>query len=61
MIWLLLGAEARQMGKIVGGWEYVWACYLLTWAGIVIYAATLFLRYRAQAAKNPSITSAPKP
>ena len=43
----LLAAEApRAMGKIVGGWEYVWAAYILTWTGIVLYAASLFLRRR---------------
>ncbi|MBS1154052.1 MAG: hypothetical protein H6Q89_5750, partial [Myxococcaceae bacterium] len=36
MTWLVLAAEApRAMGKIVGGWEYVWAAYILTWAGLV--------------------------
>ena len=47
---LTLAAEAvtdvPQMGQIVGGWEYVWACYIVTWTGIVLYAASLFLRRR---------------
>ena len=49
MTWLMLAAEvveAPQMGRIVGGWEYVWACYIVTWTGIVLYAASLFLRRR---------------
>ena len=45
MNWLMLAVEeAPRMGRIVGGWEYVWACYILTWTGIVLYAASLFLR-----------------
>lgn len=54
MIWPLLAAEApRMMGKIVGGWEYVWAAYLLSWAGIVLYAASLFLRRRKTQVGTP--------
>ena len=41
-----VAAEAPQMGRLVGGWEYVWACYIVTWVGIVLYAASLFLRRR---------------
>ena len=43
---LLLAAEAQQMGKIVGGWEYIWTSYILTWAGILLYGGSLFLRRR---------------
>ena len=50
MSWLALAAEvaaeAPHMGRIVGGWEYVWASYIVTWAGIVLYATSLFLRRR---------------
>jgi hypothetical protein len=42
MSWLALA----QMGKIIGGWEYIWAAYILTWTGIVVYATSLFLRRR---------------
>ena len=41
-----VAAEAPKMGRIVGGWEYVWASYIVTWVGIVLYAASLFLRRR---------------
>lgn len=34
------------MGHIVGGWEYVWAGYILTWVGLVGYAASLVIRRR---------------
>lgn len=33
-------------GVIVGGWEYVYAAYGVTWAVLALYAATLFLRGR---------------
>ncbi len=47
MTWMMLAAEAPPvMGRIVGGWEYVWACYILTWMGIALYATSLFLRRR---------------
>ncbi|HMK74228.1 MAG TPA: hypothetical protein VK454_12865 [Myxococcaceae bacterium] len=38
---LLLAAEA---GRIQGGWEFVWAAYGLTWAALVLYAASLWAR-----------------
>lgn len=46
---LLLLAQAQApsiMGKVIGGWEYIWASYILTWAGIVLYGASLFARRR---------------
>ena len=33
-------------GRIVGGWEYVWAAYGITWAAIVVYTTSLVLRLR---------------
>jgi hypothetical protein len=33
-------------GKIVGGWEYVWPCYLIAWIGIGLYAVSLIARHR---------------
>jgi len=35
-------------GKIVGGWEYVWACYIIAWVGITLYGISLRLRLRAR-------------
>jgi hypothetical protein len=35
-------------GRIVGGWEYVWACYLIAWIGIGLYAVSLLLRRRGR-------------
>ena len=43
---LLLAAEALPMGRIIGGWEYIWTAYIVTWAGVVLYGASLFLRRR---------------
>ncbi len=43
----LLAADAADRvgaGRIVGGWEYVWASYAITWGGIALYALSLYLR-----------------
>lgn len=40
-------SSAGQMvgrGRLVGGWEYVWASYIVTWTGIVLYALSLWVR-----------------
>jgi hypothetical protein len=39
--WTLLAA---QTGRIQGGWEYVWTAYGVTWAALVLYALSLWLR-----------------
>ena len=31
-------------GTMVGGWEYVWAAYGITWAALAIYAVSLLWR-----------------
>ncbi len=31
-------------GMVVGGWEYVWAAYGLSWATLIGYTASLWLR-----------------
>jgi heme exporter protein D len=38
---LLLGSE---MGRIQGGWEFVWTAYGLTWAALALYSASLWAR-----------------
>lgn len=52
MIPLLLLAQAEAprvgMGRIVGGWEFVTASYVLTALGIVLYAASLWVRRRKE-------------
>ena len=39
-------------GRIVGGWEYVWACYVIAWVGIALYAVSLWARRRAGAKRG---------
>jgi hypothetical protein len=42
-------------GKIVGGWAYVWASYGITYAAVISYAITLWLRRKSQdTQKEPS-------
>ena len=43
---LLLGQVGS--GKIVGGWEYVWAAYTATAVILIGYAASVIARYRAE-------------
>jgi hypothetical protein len=33
-------------GTIVGGWDYIWAAYLVTWASLAGYGASLVFRAR---------------
>jgi hypothetical protein len=55
---LLLAAEGAGYGvgsgRIQGGWEYVWASYLITWAAVALYAFSLWARRRSADAKEPS-------
>ena len=34
----------RMPGRIVGGWEYVYAVWGLGWSGFALYALSLFVR-----------------
>ncbi len=47
---VLAQAEASRVGqgRIVGGWEFVTAAYVLTLLGIVFYAASLWVRRRKE-------------
>ncbi len=40
------------MGRIVGGWGYIWLAYGLTWSGLFLYGLSLYLRRRS-AAREP--------
>lgn len=31
-------------GMIQGGWEFVWAVYGITWAGLALYGLSLYKR-----------------
>ncbi len=35
-------------GIVTGGWNFVWAAYGITTAGLVIYGITLFSRLRQE-------------
>jgi hypothetical protein len=37
------------MGHVLGGWNYVWASYLLAWGGLTAYAVALYRRRSASA------------
>ncbi|MFP2929267.1 hypothetical protein ACLESO_29510 [Pyxidicoccus sp. 3LG] len=48
---LVLAAQAAQTapgqvgsGRLVGGWGYVWACYAVTIAMLVLYSLSLWVR-----------------
>jgi hypothetical protein len=45
-------------GRIQGGWEYVMAAFILTWAGLVLYPLSLWLRRRAQT-ESPDFKDVP--
>jgi hypothetical protein len=56
MSWVLWAVDASGVGsgRIHGGWEYVWAAYGVTWAGLALYALSLWLRRpKADGAKRP--------
>ncbi len=45
LIPLLWAAELKPgEGLIVGGWEFVWAAWGVTWAALALYALSLWLR-----------------
>lgn len=35
-----------MQGMVQGGWEYVIAVYCITWASLILYAASLVIRGR---------------
>ncbi|AKF82097.1 Heme exporter protein D (CcmD) [Myxococcus fulvus] len=49
----VLAQAAGQVGsgRIQGGWGYVWACYGITVAALVLYSLSLWLR-RPQASQD---------
>ena len=49
MISTLLLAQAvtpYPMGRVVGGWEYIYASYAIAVGGLLLYAVSLWLRRR---------------
>lgn len=42
MLPTLWAAEAPQyVGRIQGGWEYIWASYIITWSTLCVFASRL--------------------
>lgn len=37
-----------QAGVVAGGWEYIWAAYVVTWVFLGGYAASLVIRGREE-------------
>jgi hypothetical protein len=40
------------MGRIQGGWEYIWAAYGIAWTSLSLYALSLWLRRPGKAASD---------
>jgi heme exporter protein D len=40
-------------GTVTGGWEFVWAAYIITWVSLAAYGAWLVARDRSQANQEP--------
>ena len=40
----LLPLLAAEIGRIQGGWGYVWTAYGLTWTALALYALSLWVR-----------------
>jgi hypothetical protein len=52
--YLLQGASSGERvgaGRIVGGWEYVYVSYGITYAAVIVYTLSLWLR-RASAQRS---------
>jgi|CXWL01.1.fsa_nt_gi hypothetical protein len=44
---LVLAADQAArvgVGRIQGGWEYVYACHVISWVGIALYSVSLWAR-----------------
>ncbi len=40
------------MGRIQGGWEYIWAAYGIAWASLSLYALSLWIRRPIKASRD---------
>ncbi len=47
-----VATEAGRVGRIQGGWGYVWSAYGIAWGGMALYGLTLWLRHKRQAASK---------
>ena len=41
-------------GKIVDGWEFVWAAFVITWTALALYGGSLIVRERKSRRENGS-------
>lgn len=39
-------------GVVVGGWEYVWAAYAITFIAFIVYGVTLVTKIREEQARE---------
>ncbi len=42
-------------GELQGGWTYVWAAYIVVWAGLFLYGGALVRRYVSKSAMLPPV------
>ncbi len=47
-----------MIGHVQGGWEYIWAAYFLSWAGMALFGASLVPAGRNQFAIRQAIAGA---
>jgi hypothetical protein len=40
------------VGRIQGGWGYIWSSYTIAWASLALYALSLWLRRPGKAANE---------
>jgi hypothetical protein len=53
VITTLLAQMRLPEGRIVGGWNYVWMAYGLTWFGLVAYSVSLLIRKLRSSKESP--------
>jgi hypothetical protein len=46
-------ASRVGVGRIVGGWDFVYSSYGVAWAGLALYALSLWVRRPRRAASDP--------
>lgn len=47
-----------MIGHVQGGWEYIWAAYFLSWAGMAVFGASVVPEGRNQFAIRQAIVGA---
>ena len=62
LVLLAQAADAASrvgVGRIVGGWDFVYAAYGVAWAGLALYALSLWVRRPRGAAPSPASVAGP--